>query len=109
MAYHGNRPDHGLRSFLSQPVIASFVAGGVAGAVSRTVVSPFEILKIRLQLHDKASKNPTASITRMFSETGLKGLFAGNGVNCARILPYSAVNSGSYNIRQGWSRARPQY
>ena len=26
--------------FFSQPVVASFVAGGVAGAVSRTVVSP---------------------------------------------------------------------
>lgn len=26
--------------FASQPVVASFIAGGVAGAVSRTVVSP---------------------------------------------------------------------
>lgn len=26
--------------FISQPVVASFMAGGVAGAVSRTVVSP---------------------------------------------------------------------
>jgi len=26
--------------FITQPVVASFVAGGIAGAVSRTVVSP---------------------------------------------------------------------
>ena len=28
----------------------------------------------------------------------MKGMLAGNGTNCIRIVPYSAVQFGSYNL-----------
>lgn len=74
---------------------ASFLAGGIAGAISRTVVSPFERAKILLQLQGPGSAQtyhgmfPT--IFKMFKDEGWRGLFRGNTLNCIRIFPYSAV------------------
>ena len=39
-----------IKDFLKQDSNIAFLAGGVAGAVSRTVVSPFERVKILLQV-----------------------------------------------------------
>lgn len=92
----------GLRSWISQAVVASFVAGGVAGAVSRTVVSPLERLKILLQVQSSGRTEYKMSIPKalgkIWREEGFKGMMAGNGVNCIRIVPYSAVQFGSYNF-----------
>ena len=91
-----------LRYYVSQPVVAAFMAGGVAGAVSRTVVSPLERLKIIMQLQSKGRNEYQASVwkglRRMWTEEGWRGLMRGNGTNCIRIVPYSAVQFGSYNV-----------
>ncbi len=95
-------PLHGLKAWISQPVVASFVAGGMAGAVSRTVVSPLERLKILLQVQSVGTSEYKLGIwkalQKIWREEGMKGMMAGNGTNCIRIVPYSAVQFGSYNI-----------
>lgn len=92
----------GFREWVSQPVVASFVAGGVAGAVSRTVVSPLERLKILFQIQSVGREEYKMSIpkalAKMWREEGFRGFMAGNGTNCIRIVPYSAVQFGSYNF-----------
>lgn len=93
---------HGTRVWLAQPVVASFIAGGVAGAVSRTVVSPLERLKILFQIQSVGREEYKMSIGKalgkMWREEGFRGFMAGNGTNCIRIVPYSAVQFGSYNF-----------
>jgi solute carrier family 25 (mitochondrial phosphate transporter), member 23/24/25/41 len=93
---------HPVMSRISQPVVASFIAGGIAGAVSRTVVSPLERLKILLQVqsggHSEYKMSIWKALQKMWREEGMKGMLAGNGTNCIRIVPYSAVQFGSYNI-----------
>lgn len=93
---------YGITSWLSQAVVASFIAGGTAGAVSRTVVSPLERLKILLQVQNVGRNEYKMSIgkalSKMWREEGWRGMMAGNGTNCIRIVPYSAVQFGSYNI-----------
>jgi hypothetical protein len=95
-------PYYGIRSWVSQVVVASFIAGGTAGAVSRTVVSPLERLKILLQVQNVGREEYKMSIGKalgkMWREEGWRGMMAGNGANCMRIVPYSAVQFGSYNI-----------
>lgn len=74
---------------------ASLIAGGVAGAVSRTLVSPFERAKILLQLQgpeaQKAYQGMFPTIWKMYKDEGWRGWFRGNTLNCIRIVPYSAV------------------
>ncbi|KAI1424109.1 solute carrier family 25 member 42 [Xylaria sp. FL1777] len=88
--------------FVSQPVVAAFCAGGVAGAVSRTVVSPLERLKILLQVqsagHNEYKLSVGKALGKMWKEEGWRGFMRGNGTNCIRIVPYSAVQFGSYNL-----------
>ncbi|PNY27986.1 mitochondrial carrier [Tolypocladium capitatum] len=91
-----------LRERLSQPVIAAFCAGGVAGAVSRTVVSPLERLKILMQVQCAGREAYKLSVgqalAKMWREEGWRGFMRGNGTNCIRIVPYSAVQFSSYNF-----------
>lgn len=93
---------YGIRSWMSQAFVASFMAGGVAGAVSRTVVSPLERLKILLQVQSGGNSEYKIGIwqalKKIWREEGMKGMMAGNGTNCIRIVPYSAVQFGSYNV-----------
>lgn len=97
----GGRLDF-IRDSLSQPVVAAFCAGGVAGAVSRTVVSPLERLKILMQVQSAGRDAYRLSIgqalAKMWREEGWRGFMRGNGTNCIRIVPYSAVQFSSYNF-----------
>jgi solute carrier family 25 phosphate transporter 23/24/25/41 len=91
-----------IRQTFAQPVAASFVAGGVAGAVSRTVVSPLERLKILFQIQNVGRNEYQMSVpkalAKMWKEEGWRGFMAGNGTNCIRIVPYSAVQFSAYNV-----------
>jgi hypothetical protein len=83
-------------------VVAAFCAGGVAGAVSRTVVSPLERLKILFQIQSVGREEYKLSVgkglAKMWKDEGWRGFMRGNGTNCIRIVPYSAVQFGSYNF-----------
>ncbi|KAL7663054.1 Mitochondrial carrier protein [[Candida] zeylanoides] len=87
---------------------ASFVAGGVAGAVSRTVVSPFERAKILLQLQGPGTQHAYngmfRTIFKMYADEGWRGLFRGNTLNCVRIFPYSAVQYSVFEQCKRWLR-----
>lgn len=91
-----------LRHTIAQPVFAAFLAGGVAGAVSRTVVSPLERLKILFQIQSAGRtqyKLPVGQgLIKMWRDEGWRGFMRGNGANCVRIIPYSAVQFASYNF-----------
>ena len=91
-----------FRRSISDPVVAAFFAGGVAGAVSRTVVSPLERLKILFQIQSAGREEYKLSVGKalgkMWREEGWRGFMRGNGTNCIRIVPYSAVQFGSYNF-----------
>lgn len=91
-----------FRDFVSEPTIAAFCAGGIAGAVSRTVVSPLERLKILMQIQsvgrDAYKLSVKDALGKMWREEGWRGFMRGNGTNCIRIVPYSAVQFSSYNF-----------
>jgi solute carrier family 25 phosphate transporter 23/24/25/41 len=98
-----------MKKFLAQPTVASFIAGGTAGAVSRTLVSPLERMKIIFQI--QVPGNTTyggvgATLAKLWREEGFMGYLRGNGTNCIRIIPYSATQFAAYSVYKKVSTGR---
>ncbi|CEP13234.1 hypothetical protein [Parasitella parasitica] len=75
------------------------LAGGVAGAVSRTCTAPFDRLKIYLITHSSTPQNPltlASAIQSIYNHGGWKSFFVGNGLNVMKIIPESAIKFYSY-------------
>merc|ERR1719412_1447771 len=74
------------------------VAGGVAGAVSRTCTAPLDRIKIYLQVHGgRKNTNVTHTFRYLLKEGGIRGLWRGNGINVVKIAPESALKFGAYD------------
>lgn len=89
-------------------VSSYFISGAVAGAASRTSVAPLERIKIlqQCQGNNRAYTGVWASLKKIWLEEGVKGMFRGNGINCLRIMPYSAVQFVSKGERARCAIAR---
>jgi hypothetical protein len=73
-------------------MLIDFVVGGTAGMVSRTATAPIELFRMQRQ----NSFMPGATLREVFEKEGVRGLWKGNGANCARVFPQSAVNYAVY-------------
>jgi len=74
------------------------VAGGVAGAISRTCTAPLDRMKVMLQVHGGRKKlSLMDALKYMLREGGVKGLWRGNGLNVIKIAPESALKFGAYD------------
>ncbi|KAF1968355.1 calcium dependent mitochondrial carrier protein-like protein [Bimuria novae-zelandiae CBS 107.79] len=98
------------------PDIEYFVAGGIAGIVSRTSTAPLDRLKVYLiaqtdvaQEAVAAAKSgsvfraalnawrPLAGATKeLWQAGGVRSLYAGNGLNVVKVMPESAIKFGAY-------------
>ena len=103
---HGTKYDH-LRTGPSDEfskVLKTLTAGGVAGAVARTIVAPLERLKIifQTQVGGAGSAKKYTSIPQalrlIVREEGVRGLFRGNGANVVRIAPASAIQFYAFEV-----------
>ncbi|XP_050360880.1 calcium-binding mitochondrial carrier protein SCaMC-2 [Nymphalis io] len=71
------------------------LAGGIAGAVSRTCTAPLDRLKVFLQVNP-TRENMTKCLAKMINEGGFTGLWRGNGINVIKIAPESALKFAAY-------------
>ncbi|KAL5527348.1 hypothetical protein ACEPAG_6139 [Sanghuangporus baumii] len=91
------------------------LAGGIAGAVSRTTTAPFDRLKIYLITRSPELGNVSISgateatkvaskgfraifdaIGRIYKEGGVRAFWVGNGLSVVKIFPESAIKFFSY-------------
>ncbi|KAK4414058.1 Calcium-dependent mitochondrial ATP-magnesium/phosphate carrier protein 2 [Sesamum alatum] len=73
------------------------IAGGVAGAASRTATAPLDRLKVILQVQTtQASIGP--AVKNIWKEGGLLGFFRGNGINVLKVAPESAIKFYTYEM-----------
>lgn len=93
-----------------------FIAGGLAGMISRTATAPLDRLKVYLiaQTSPKAAAVQATkegapikavqhfggalvdAIKDLWSAGGMRSLFAGNGLNVLKVMPESAIKFGAY-------------
>lgn len=78
-----------------------FSISGVAAAISKTLASPIEVIKIRLQLQapliqkgliQKPYKGIIDCFLRLYQEEGWKAYYKGNLINVLRYFPTQALN-----------------
>lgn len=75
------------------------IAGGIAGAFSRTVTAPIDRLKILLQISTSPSarstkealKETSAVLRQIYYDGGVLAFWRGNTVNVAKIFPESGI------------------
>ena len=74
-----------------------FIAGGIAGAASRTATAPLDRLKVVLQVQTThASIGP--AVKKIWKEDGFRGFFRGNGINVVKVAPESAIKFYAYEM-----------
>ncbi|OPB43241.1 calcium dependent mitochondrial carrier protein [Trichoderma guizhouense] len=94
-----------------------FLAGAIAGGVSRTATAPLDRLKVYLLVNTNSGAETAVTAlkqgrlvdalrnaARPFSDAvkdlyrsgGLRSFFAGNGLNVVKIMPETAIKFGSY-------------
>ncbi|KAL5581484.1 hypothetical protein UlMin_013926 [Ulmus minor] len=84
---------------ISKHVHASryLIAGGVAGATSRTFTAPLDRLKVILQVQTTEAHIMPA-VRTIWKEGGLLGFFRGNGLNVLKVAPESAIRFYTYEM-----------
>lgn len=73
------------------------IAGGVAGAASRTATAPLDRLKVILQVQTTSAAIAPA-VKNIWKEGGLLGFFRGNGLNVLKVAPESAIKFYMYEM-----------
>ncbi|KAL9458087.1 hypothetical protein AB3S75_007025 [Citrus x aurantiifolia] len=71
------------------------IAGGVAGATSRTATAPLDRLKVVLQVQTTRAHIMPA-IRDIWRDGGISGFFRGNGLNVLKVAPESAIRFYTY-------------
>ncbi|KAF0698348.1 Aste57867_11026 [Aphanomyces stellatus] len=80
------------------------LAGGVAGGVSKTVVAPFERVKLLLQVQAASTqiKSPYTSVldcfVRVAKEQGMASFWRGNLANVVHYFPAQAINLATKDV-----------
>ncbi|KAJ8667299.1 hypothetical protein QAD02_008961 [Eretmocerus hayati] len=72
------------------------LAGGIAGAVSRTCTAPLDRVKVYLQVHGTRQCNIFSCFKYMLREGGVKSYWRGNGINVLKIGPETALKFMAY-------------
>nr|SVE86549.1 EOG090X0MQF [Daphnia similis]SVE87176.1 EOG090X0MQF [Daphnia similis]SVE87801.1 EOG090X0MQF [Daphnia similis]SVE88434.1 EOG090X0MQF [Daphnia similis] len=98
--------DFTIQEMLSGMWWRHLMAGGIAGAVSRTATAPLDRLKVFLQVHGLNKFGSLAACARhMLHEGGVRSLWRGNGINVMKIAPESAIKFMAYEKLKQYIKA----
>ncbi|KAJ3338489.1 hypothetical protein HDU91_001216 [Kappamyces sp. JEL0680] len=88
------------------------LAGGIAGAVSRTATAPLDRLKVLLQTETQTHRaysqivSIRKGVLRIYKDGGVLSFFKGNGLNVLKIMPESALKFYVFEHAKDYLAAR---
>jgi len=99
--------------------LRDLAAGGVSGAVSKTITAPIERVKLIIQTQDANPKIKSGEVprytgilncfTRVAAEQGVSAFWRGNFTNCIRYFPTQAINLASKDaIKNAFPKYNPK-
>ena len=91
MTINEDRKPGGTSAFVT------LVAGGVAGAISRTSTAPLDRLKVIMQAQTEGKMSIFQGFKGIYREGGVKSFFRGNGTNVVKIIPETAIKFLMYD------------
>ena len=80
------------KSIMSDDYISTLTKGAISGAISRTIASPFEVVKIYQQTKKYPQRDLIGCMRFIYAQKGWRGFFKGNGANMYRVVPNYALN-----------------
>jgi len=99
------------KSFDPLSFAKDLAAGGISGAVSKTITAPIERVKLIIQTQDANPKIKSGEVARytgmgdvfkrVASEQGMGAFWRGNFTNCIRYFPTQAINLASKDAIKG--------
>jgi solute carrier family 25 phosphate transporter 23/24/25/41 len=103
----------------SVSIFGSMIAGGVAGAISRTATAPLERLALLMQvtkMERSLSKGTSKSayqgvlhgLRNMYAEGGVRSFFWGNGINISRLVPQRGISFTLFEQWKEYNRKRKE-
>lgn len=86
--------------------IKTFISGGLAGCMAKTLVAPIDRVKILLQVHNPHYKGAGVFniFYRIVKEEGFASFYKGNAAQMIRIFPYAAMQYTSYEAYKRLNR-----
>jgi len=69
--------------------------GGTSGWM---FVHPFDVLKVRMQIHEGARQNPIKVFMKVFQTEGINGLYGGLSAAVTRQCTYTTLRLGLYDV-----------
>ena len=84
----------------------NFVYAGIAGTVSRTATSPLERLKVLYQNKSDIKVSYYKYFPELIKKEGYLSLFNGNGINCLRVMPESAIRYSVFDYSKNYFNNR---
>ena len=81
--------------------VRRFVAGGISGAVAKTVTAPLEAIKLKLQYAEDDDEGALDCARRIWEREGWWGFYRGNLANVLRYFPTQAFNFALKNEVKG--------
>lgn len=79
-------------------ILPSFIAGGMAGAVSWSIIYPVDIAKSLIQMNNDLTTSTITVLKDVYHKNGVKSLYRGLGTAIVRSLPVNAVIFPIYEL-----------
>lgn len=84
------------------------LAGGIANVCVCLVNNPIDVAMTRMQSNYTSTSSISATIQSVYTERGIKGLYAGVGIRSLRSIPGGIIMFGAYEFTMSALKGREQ-